>query len=31
LHPDGTAYRAREIAIIKALSAAPRKTVPNLD
>jgi hypothetical protein len=28
LHPDGTPYRAREIAIIKALSAAPRGVVP---
>ena len=31
LHPDGTPYRAREIAIIKMLSAAPRKTVPKVD
>jgi hypothetical protein len=31
LHPDGTAYRTREIAIIKALSAAPRKAVPNVE
>jgi hypothetical protein len=30
LHPDGTPYRAREIAIIKALSSAPRKAVPPL-
>ena len=31
LRPDGTAYRAREIAIIKALSAAPKKAVPNVE
>jgi len=31
LRPDGTAYRTREIAIIKALSAAPRKAVPNVE
>jgi len=31
LRPDGTAYRTREIAIIKALSAAPRKVVPNVE
>jgi hypothetical protein len=28
LRADGTAYRAREIAIIKRLSDAPRKAVP---
>jgi hypothetical protein len=28
LHPDGTSYRAREIATIKALSAAPKGAVP---
>ena len=28
LHPDGTPYRAREVAIIKSLSAAPRGVVP---
>jgi len=31
LRPDGTAYRTREIAIIKALSAAPRKAAPNVE
>ena len=31
LHPDGTAYRPREIAIIKALSAAPRKVAPTAE
>lgn len=31
LHPDGAPYRAREIAIIKALSAAPKKAVPSMD
>jgi hypothetical protein len=31
LRPDGTAYRAREIAIIKALSAAPRKAAPDVE
>ena len=30
LHTDGTPYRAREVAIIKALSAAPRGQVPDL-
>jgi hypothetical protein len=30
-HPDGMPYRAREIAIIKALSAAPRGVVPALE
>jgi hypothetical protein len=28
LHADGTPYRAREVAIIKALSAAPKGVVP---
>lgn len=28
LHPDGTPYRAREIATIKSLSAAPKGVVP---
>ena len=28
LHPDGTPYRAREVQIIRALSAAPRGQVP---
>ena len=31
LRPDGTAYRAREIAIIKALSDAPKKAVPSME
>ena len=31
LHGDGTPYRAREIEIIKKLSAAPKNTVPALD
>jgi hypothetical protein len=30
LHGDGTPYRAREVAIIKALSDAPRGVVPPL-
>lgn len=30
LHGDGTPYRAREVQIIKALSAAPRGVVPQL-
>ena len=30
LHPDGTPYRAREIAIIQSLSAAPKGVVPPL-
>jgi hypothetical protein len=31
LHPDGTPYRAREIAIIKALSAAPKGIAPAVE
>jgi len=30
-HPDGTPYRAREIAIIKTLSAAPRGVAPAVE
>jgi hypothetical protein len=30
-HPDGTPYRAREIAIIKALSAAPKGIAPAVE
>jgi len=29
--PDGTPYRARETAIIKTLSAAPKNVVPAMD
>jgi hypothetical protein len=31
LHPDGTPYRAREIEIIKRLSAAPKTVIPAMD
>ena len=31
LHPDGTPYRAREIEIIKRLSAAPKTVVPAME
>jgi hypothetical protein len=31
LHPDGTPYRAREVAIIKRLSAAPKSVVPAME
>ena len=31
LHPDGTPYRAREIEIIKRLSAAPKTVIPAME
>lgn len=31
LHRDGTPYRAREVEIIKSLSAAPKTAIPAME